>query len=290
VSSSRTREATGTFDGLSGTFCANLGHGNIRIANAAHEQMRRLAMAGPTLATNGPRLGACPPTPRPPARRLLGREALLRGIRGHRGGDHDCAAVSQADRRASEVQGLVSLPLISRCYRLRHGCLGLASMANALRTAGAWLRAPSHPGTLSSPLDGNETTLGRAYARLIEETIEFEDPRTIAALITEPILTSAGAVVPPPDYLPALRELCDRNNILLIFDEIITGFGRVGDLFAAHLFDTWPDIFCFGKGMSGGYAPLSAVVMTDKVAAPFWGRTLRSPTRDVTSLRFPAVE
>ena len=82
---------------------------------------------------------------------------------------------------------------------------------------------------------------------------------------------SAGVVVPPERYLAGLRELCDRNGILLNFDEIITAFGRLGAMFASELFGTWPDILCLGKGISGGYAPLSAVVMSNEVARPFWG-------------------
>ena len=82
---------------------------------------------------------------------------------------------------------------------------------------------------------------------------------------------SAGVVIPPAGYLPGLRELCDRHGILLIFDEIITAFGRLGAMFAAELFDTWPDIMCLGKGLSGGYAPLSAVVLDRRIADAFWG-------------------
>jgi adenosylmethionine-8-amino-7-oxononanoate aminotransferase len=106
---------------------------------------------------------------------------------------------------------------------------------------------------------------------LAAEVIELEGPETIAALITEPILMSAGVVIPPADYLPALRALCDEHDIVLVFDEIITGFGRTGALFASELFSTWPDILVLGKGMTGGYAPLSATVITERLAAAFWG-------------------
>ena len=82
---------------------------------------------------------------------------------------------------------------------------------------------------------------------------------------------SAGVVIPPDGYLPALRALCDTHDIVLVFDEIITGFGRVGHLFAAELFSTWPDIFVFGKGLTGGYVALSATVLTDRLAQAFWG-------------------
>jgi adenosylmethionine-8-amino-7-oxononanoate aminotransferase len=82
---------------------------------------------------------------------------------------------------------------------------------------------------------------------------------------------TAGVVIPPHGYLPALRDLCDRHDIVLIFDEIITGFGRTGHLFAAELFSTWPDILVFGKGLTGGYVALSATVITDRLAQAFWG-------------------
>jgi adenosylmethionine-8-amino-7-oxononanoate aminotransferase len=106
---------------------------------------------------------------------------------------------------------------------------------------------------------------------LVRSTVELEGPETIAAIITEPILMSAGVVVPPDTYLRALREICDEHNILLIFDEIITGFGRTGKWFAAEHPGVWPDIFCCGKGVTGGYSPLSVVFMTSRVAEPFWG-------------------
>ena len=126
------------------------------------------------------------------------------------------------------------------------------------------------PDSPPTPVADQEAA-ARLYLELVRETIEFEGPDTVAAIITEPILMSAGVVVPPDAYLRGLRDLCDRYGILLIFDEIITGFGRTGTWFAAQHSGAWPDIICCGKGVTGGYSPLSIVLMTDKVAAPFWG-------------------
>jgi adenosylmethionine-8-amino-7-oxononanoate aminotransferase len=107
---------------------------------------------------------------------------------------------------------------------------------------------------------------------LVERTIEAEDPDTVAAVIVEPIsLSSAGFMVPPPDYLPRLREVCTRHNVVLIYDEIITGFGRLGTMFGSVVVSAPPDITCCGKGMSGGYAPLSAILIRDRVADAFYG-------------------
>jgi adenosylmethionine-8-amino-7-oxononanoate aminotransferase len=105
----------------------------------------------------------------------------------------------------------------------------------------------------------------------IEEAIVGENPDSVAAVIAEPIMFSAGVRVPDPDYFPRLRELCDRYNVLLIFDEIITGFGRTGRLFGADRVGAWPDILSCGKGISGGYAPLAAIIIADRVAQAFWG-------------------
>jgi beta-alanine--pyruvate transaminase len=77
--------------------------------------------------------------------------------------------------------------------------------------------------------------------------------------------------VPHPEYFPRLRELCDRHDVLLIYDEIITGFGRTGRLFGAERVGAWPDILSCGKGISGGYAPLSAILIADRVGQAFWG-------------------
>jgi adenosylmethionine-8-amino-7-oxononanoate aminotransferase len=108
-------------------------------------------------------------------------------------------------------------------------------------------------------------------ARTLRTMIEWEDPRSIAAIIVEPISNTGGIITPPPEYLKILRQLCDEFNILLIFDEVITGFGRTGNLFAAHTFGVVPDILCCGKGMSSGYAPLAAAMVSDRVAQTFWG-------------------
>jgi adenosylmethionine-8-amino-7-oxononanoate aminotransferase len=108
-------------------------------------------------------------------------------------------------------------------------------------------------------------------ARTLRTMIEWEDPRSIAAVIVEPISNTGGIITPPMEYLKILRQLCDEFSILLIFDEIITGFGRTGQLFAANTYDVIPDILCCGKGMSSGYAPLAAAIVRDHVAATFWG-------------------
>jgi adenosylmethionine-8-amino-7-oxononanoate aminotransferase len=114
-------------------------------------------------------------------------------------------------------------------------------------------------------------------ASLIGDVIENEGPETVAAVIVEPIGHTGGIIEPPEEYLPQLREICDRHNVLLIFDEIITGMGRTGQMFAAETFGVLPDLLCVGKGLSGGYAPLSAMLCRRHIADTFWGDPATNP-------------
>ncbi len=107
------------------------------------------------------------------------------------------------------------------------------------------------------------------YIEAFERTIGREGPEHIAAFVAEPIIgASAGAIVPPDDYWPAVRRICDANDILLIGDEVMTGFGRTGREFGHQHWPVAPDIFVSGKGLTGGYAPLTGIFATDAVVAP----------------------
>lgn len=104
---------------------------------------------------------------------------------------------------------------------------------------------------------------------LLEQRIEKEGAETVAAFIVEPILGVGGVIVPPDSYLPEVRKICDKYDVLLIFDEILTGFGRTGRMFAMEHWDVEPDILLSSKGISGGYIPLSAVTTTDEIFSLF---------------------
>jgi adenosylmethionine-8-amino-7-oxononanoate aminotransferase len=261
-------------DGLSGTFCVNLGHGNKGLAEAAIRQYERLALACPTLATNDRALEL--------VRALLDLMPKAKDyttVKLLSGGSEVTEAAIKMARQYHKQTGRGTRYKVLSHYRAYHGGTGHALAAGGWpgwRTAYEPLPAGfihlHTPDPYRPPFPGSPETLGESYARLVEEVIELEGPETIAAFITEPVLMSAGVVVPPRDYLPRIRALCDRYEIVLIYDEIITGFGRCGTLFAAELSDAWPDIFCLGKGMSGGYAPLSANVLTGKLAQTFWGK------------------
>jgi len=143
-----------------------------------------------------------------------------------------------------------------------------------------WFREyfePLLPGVVFAPAARKND--GLSSLREMERIIEFEGPKSVSAIIMDPIPGSnTGFPLPPDGYLEGVRELCDKHGILLIFDEVQTGFGKTGKWFACEHWNVTPDIMTIGKGFTGGYIPLGATVMTTKVAEQFRepGHELRS--------------
>lgn len=132
----------------------------------------------------------------------------------------------------------------------------------AVRFFGPYLyRSPFHSET-------TEQETERALAHL-EQTIQLEGPQTIAAIIVETVVGTNGVLLPPPGYLPGLRALCDRYGIVFIADEVMVGFGRLGEWFGIDAFEGRPDLITFAKGVNSGYVPLGGVVISDRIAAAF---------------------
>ena len=115
--------------------------------------------------------------------------------------------------------------------------------------------------------------MGRALAHLAD-VMTYENPRAIAAVLLEPVVGSNGVIVYPEGYLAGVRELCDRHGILLVFDEVMTGFGRTGAAFAGQRFGVVPDLITFAKGVTSGYVPLGGVLIRDSLASSFDDRPL----------------
>ncbi|KYJ97826.1 aspartate aminotransferase family protein [Microbacterium sp. p3-SID338] len=132
----------------------------------------------------------------------------------------------------------------------------------AVRFFGPYLyRSPFHSETLEQETE-------RALAHL-EQTIQLEGPQTIAAIIIETVVGTNGVLLPPPGYLPGVRALCDRYGIVFIADEVMVGFGRLGEWFGIDAFEGRPDLITFAKGVNSGYVPLGGVVISDRIAAAF---------------------
>jgi adenosylmethionine-8-amino-7-oxononanoate aminotransferase len=106
---------------------------------------------------------------------------------------------------------------------------------------------------------------------MFEEVIVSEGPETIAGIILEPICNTGGIVTPTEEYFQMLRDICHRHNVLLIFDEVLTGIGRTGDMFAAQTFGVTPDIICSGKGLASGVVPIGTMMAREDMADAFYG-------------------
>ena len=121
------------------------------------------------------------------------------------------------------------------------------------------------PHCFSCPYDLNTETCSLQCAQQLERTIEFEGADSVAAFIAEPVLGAGGVIVPPDDYWPEIQRICRENDILLITDEVITGFGRTGKMFACEHWDVKPDIMTFAKGITSGYLPLGATMAREEL-------------------------
>jgi adenosylmethionine-8-amino-7-oxononanoate aminotransferase len=256
-------------DGLSGVFAVSLGHGNQEIIDAIAAQHRRLSFSSPIMTTTDRALELAAEL----IRLTGGRYDVVKQMSS--GSEATEAALKMA-RQFHRQSGRPERYKTISFYRSYHG----ATMGALTQTGWPQLRMPYEPfmtGGLHAhaPIPGacrvcsGSCTLG-CLAQL-RDVIEQEGPRTVSAIIVEPVLLTAGVYELSPEYLRGLRALCDETGVLLVFDEIVTGFGRLGSWFAAEQAGVWPDILCVGKGLSSGYAPISAVLLSEEVGRAFWG-------------------
>jgi adenosylmethionine-8-amino-7-oxononanoate aminotransferase len=258
-------------DGLAGIFVVNVGYGNRRVLDAVHRQLDTLPFAPPMHGTN------------PRAVELAERIAAitpgdLNTVRLVSSGSEANEAAFKMVRQYHRQTGNPGKYKILSRYLSYHGATGSAMSAGGVGYRKT-LYEPAAVGHLHTyppycyrcPYEKTYPACETFCARTVRTLIEWEDPRSVAAIVVEPISNTGGVITPPMEYLAILRQICDEHDILLVFDEIITGFGRTGRLFAADTFGVVPDILCVGKGMSSGYAPLAAAVVRDRVAETFWG-------------------
>ncbi|WP_179402486.1 aspartate aminotransferase family protein [Burkholderia guangdongensis] len=125
------------------------------------------------------------------------------------------------------------------------------------------------PWLYRNPFTDDPEKLGQICAEMLEREIVFQGPDTVAAFIAEPVQGAGGVIVPPANYWPLIREVCDRHGVLLIADEIVTGFGRSGSLFGSRGWGVKPDIMCLAKGITSGYIPLGATVFNERIEQAF---------------------
>lgn len=125
------------------------------------------------------------------------------------------------------------------------------------------------PWLYRNPYTDDPVALGEICAHLLEREIQFQGPDTVAAFIAEPVQGAGGVIVPPENYWPLVRAVCDKYGVLLIADEVVTGFGRTGAMFGTRLWGVQADLMCLAKGISSGYVPLGATTVGHKVAEAF---------------------
>ena len=189
---------------------------------------------------------------------------------------HDRRRRSQRRRRSSSRARITGRHKVLTAYRSFHGSApGAGTLTGENRR---WPNEPGIPGVVRffapfpyrSPFFTRDAAeeCERALAHL-EEIVTYEGGDRIAALLIEPVVGSNGVIVYPDGYLARLRELCDRHGILLIFDEVMTGFGRTGAAFASERFGVVPDMFTFAKGVTSAYVPLGGVAVRESLASHF---------------------
>jgi hypothetical protein len=261
------------FDGLSGLFVVNAGHGRRRLAEAAARQASELSFfplwsyAHPAAIELADRLADEAPGD-------LNRVFFSTG-----GGE----AVETAFKLAKHYWKLMGKPakhkVISRSVAYHgtpQGALaitGIPAMKSMFEpvTPGGF-RVPNtnfyRAAEMGGPSDDLEA-FGRWAADRIEEMILFEGADTVAAVFLEPVQNSGGCFPPPPGYFARVREICDRHDVLLVSDEVICAFGRLGHTFACTGLGYVPDMITCAKGMTSGYSPIGATIVSDRIYEPF---------------------
>ncbi len=260
-------------DGISGIYVVNIGHGNATVIEAIRKQQERISFVAPLHGVSDvtlryvARLGDITPEGLKTLKLLSGgSEATETALKFSR----------QYHRQRGNPYKYKFIGLHKGYHGATLGALSATGIGGPRKSVfGPFLEGCCHippPLCFHCPYGLKHPSCKLLCARMLENMIVGEGPESVAAFIIEPIGNTGGIVTPPPEYLPMIREICTRHNVLLIFDEIITGFGRTGNWFAAQTFNTTPDLLCMGKGMSSGYAPLAGVAIKDDLYfSAFWG-------------------
>lgn len=258
-------------DGLAGLYTCQLGHGRADIADAMATQARELEFF-PTWSYAHPRAIELAERLAHEAPGDLNRVFFTTG-----GGE----AVETAWKMAKQYFALTGKPtkrkVISRAVAYHgtpHGALAITGIPDAKTPF-----EPLVPGAVKvpntnlyrapDPYRQDPAAFGRWAADRIAEAIELEGPDTVAAVFVEPVQNSGGCFPPPPGYLERVREICDRYDVLMVADETICAFGRIGDVFAMKRFGVTPDVITCAKGLTAGYAPMGAMIASDRLFEPF---------------------
>jgi adenosylmethionine-8-amino-7-oxononanoate aminotransferase len=258
-------------DTLSGMWLNNIGHGRREVADAVHAQICELGYAPdgsvhPTTLRLAARVAELSPDP---ASRVFfvsgGSEAVETAMK----------MAKKFHRSRGDAGRYKFISRRGSYHGATHGCLSLGGGGGnngadygPLPYGGVRVQGPDQ---YRNPFGGTDGRGDLECAREIERAILNEGPDTVAAVIGEPISASAGVHIPHPEYWPMVREICDRYGVLLICDEVITGFGRTGRMFATEHWGVVPDITVVAKALTSGYVPIGAAIAAKRVADAFSG-------------------
>jgi len=239
----------------------NIGHQHPKVIAAIKEQAGKLCYSHPLMATE--------------PRGRLG-EILADVTPGDLKKTFFCLGGSEANENAIKMARLYTgrhkiLAQYISYHGATHGAIALTGDNRR------WAVEPTMPGVVHvlnpycyrCPFGWTRETCHRECIEHVEEVIQYEGPENIAAIFLEGVVGSNGIIVPPDDYWPRMREICDKYGILLVSDEVMSGFGRTGKWFAVDNWDVVPDIITMAKGVTSGYVPLGAVVVSEKIAQHF---------------------
>lgn len=253
-------------DGLSGLWNVNVGHGRAELAEAAAAQMKELAyFSGYVGSSNIPAITL--------ANRLI--EITYDNMQAIFFASGGAEANESALKTARFYWKARGKPEKVKFIARHQGYHGVTLQAMSATSMGAYWKMfeprvpgfvhiqPCYPYRFQGAQPGE--TVGQAAARDLEEAILREGPGTVAAFIGEPIHGAGGVLYPTDDYWPRVREICTRHDVLLIADEVITGFGRTGRWFALSHWNVKPDILSFAKGVTSGYLPLGGIAVNKSI-------------------------
>ena len=262
-------------DGLGGLWNVNVGHNRREVKDAIIAQMDKISFYSSFAGTtSGPSIELS-------ARivSMAAEEEADKVMFSSNGSD----AVETALKLARQYWKLVGKPQRTKFISLKQGYHGVHFGGVSVNGATYYRTTyePLLPGCFQvdspwpyrNPWTNDAEELSNIVAMMLQREIEHQDPNTVAAFIAEPVQGAGGVIVPPASFWPKVREICDRYEVLLISDEVVTGFGRTGAMFGARGWGVKPDIMCLAKGLSAGYVPLGATVLNKRVASA-WYREL----------------
>jgi beta-alanine--pyruvate transaminase len=256
-------------DAMAGLWCCNAGHGQPRITEAIREAAGRMdfvssfKMSHPAAFTLARRIADLAPE---------GMEHVFFTNSGSEAVDTALKIARAYHQARGDARRTLLVGRAKGYHGMGFGGLSVSGLGRHKRDFGPLLPDTAHlplPYDAQARFSRGQPATGAHYANALEQLFVVHDPATIAAVIVEPVTGSGGVYPPPVGYLQRLRELCTQHGILLIFDEVITGFARVGAAFGAQAFGVTPDLICCAKGMTNGAVPMGGVVVGSTVYDTF---------------------